>query len=346
MTHSTLLLICGVVACISTMVATPVVRGFAVRTGVLDQPLGYKAHERPTPLLGGIGIIAGLLAGVLCAFLLTVGFSTEKLLVLLSGLLVVTTAGVIDDTRGLSPQMKLLWQVSAAICAGLVLLALGFRISMYLQRLGTLPLAFITLVWIVVVTNALNLLDNMNGLCAGLGAVAASSLAVINLQSGELSVAFMAAALAGACVGFLPYNWPSARLFLGDAGSMAIGFALASLAVIGDYAPGSEIPVLAILARLLVLAIPLVDLVVVVIIRLRDRHPPWRGDRRHISHRLVRRGMRPAVAVATLWLAGAVCGIGGLLLHSVDSGEALLLLTLVVGALAAVFTVAGLRGLG
>ena len=135
-----------------------------------------------------------------------------------------------------------------------------------------------------------------------------------------------------ACLGFLPYNWPRARVFLGDTGSMFIGFLLAALSVMGVYTRGAHIPVLAVLTPVFVLAIPVLDAVLVVVLRVRDGQPPWVGDRRHISHRLVRRGMRPSTAVAALWAAGAACGFAALLLPTVGPTEAPLLLALLLCA--------------
>jgi UDP-GlcNAc:undecaprenyl-phosphate GlcNAc-1-phosphate transferase len=208
-----------------------------------------------------------------------------------------------------------------------------------------LPLVLLTALWVVGITNAMNMLDNMNGLCAGLGAIAAACLAIFNFRTGETAVALAAAALAGACGGFVPWNWPRARIFLGDAGSMLIGFALASLSVMGVYTRGAELPVLAVLAPLFVLALPILDLLVVAGIRWRAGRPPWSPDRAHVSHRLVARGMRPAAAVATLWIAALGCGLAALLLPTTGSAEAPLLLLLVAALLAAVFGAAGARGL-
>jgi len=262
-----------------------------------------------------------------------------------AGTTLILLAGLIDDIRGLNPRHKLAWQVAAASCAGLVLALLGVRLRLFLPW-PPMPIVLLTAVWVVGITNAVNFLDNMNGLCAGIGAIAAFALALINLASGSFTVAAAAAALCGACIGFLPFNWPHARLFLGDTGSMLIGFLLAALSVMGVYTRGSEIPLLAVFAPVLVLGIPVLDAFLVVLLRLRAGHPPWVGDRRHISHRLVRRGMRPATAVATLWAASAGCGFGGVLLPRVGPTQAPLLLALLACLLGLLTAVAGAEGLG
>lgn len=323
-------------------IATPIVARLARRFGLLDRPLGYKAHALPTPLLGGLGIAVATLSGATLVMPATA--SVAGLLALSLGALIIILAGLLDDLRGLLPRYKFIWQVAAAAAAGITLTLLGIRLRLFLHW-PALSIALLTALWVVAVTNAVNFLDNMNGLCAGLGTVSGATLALVNLRSGEPVVAVVSAALAGACLGFLPYNWPRARIFLGDTGSMLIGFLLAALSVMGVYTRGAEVPVLAVFSPLFVLAIPVVDLLLVTFLRLRSGHAPWKGDRRHISHRLVRRGMHPATAVAALWAAAAASGLGALLLPTVGAAEAPLLLMLIVLALGALLAAAGTRGL-
>ncbi len=342
--HHVDLLGAGLAAAVASLLATGLMAWVARRLGVLDQPAGYKAHAAATPLLGGLGVLAGIVAGVVPFLPGGSRAGMAGLAALALGALVIVGAGLLDDIRGLVPRHKFGFQVVATSLAGLCLALLGVHLSLFLPW-PPLPIILLTILWVVGITNALNFLDNMNGLCAGLGAVAAVSLAVINLRSGELTVAVVAAALGGACLGFLPYNWPRARIFLGDTGSMLIGFLLAALSVMGVYTRGAHIPVLAVFTPLFVLAVPVLDLVLVTVLRLRLGHPPWVGDRRHISHRLVRRGMHPATAVVTLWSAAAACGLAALLLPTVGSQEAPLLLALLFCALGALAAAAGTKGL-
>lgn len=327
-----------------TALLTPAVRAFARRVGALDRPGGYKAHPIATPLLGGVAVAAGT-AGA-CLWFLRDGLPEDVagLVAVGIGTIIILLVGLLDDVRGLSPQHKLVWQVTAAAAAGLVLALLGVRLSLFLEWPSP-PIILLTVFWVVAITNSVNFLDNMNGLCAGIGALAALALAAVNVRSESYTTATVSAALAGACLGFLPYNWPRARIFLGDTGSMLIGFLLSALSVLGVYTPGAEVPVLAVFTPLFVLAIPVLDLVLVTILRLRAGHPLWTGDRRHISHRLVRRGLHPATAVVTLWSAGAACGLAALLLSTVGPTQAPLLLMLLACALAALALAAGSEGL-
>ncbi len=335
----------GVVAGAVSFAVTPLVARIARRLGVLARPGGYRTHAVPTPQLGGLAIAAGTFGGAV--LFLQHGGKTglAGFLALGSGMLVIVIAGLLDDIRVLSPARKFLWQVSAAAAAGLCLALLGVRLNLFLHWPAP-PIILLTVLWVVTITNALNLLDNLDGLCTGLGAVAAFSLAITNLRSGELNVALVAVALGGACLGFLPYNWPRARVFLGDTGSMLIGFLLAALSVMGVYTRGAHVPVISVFTPLFVLAVPLLDLVLVIILRLRAGHRPWVGDRRHISHRLMQRGMHPAAVVVTLWAAGAACGLAALLLPTVGAAEAPLLAGLLACALGALAATAGTKGQG
>ena len=302
---------------------------FARSSGALDIPSGYKAHATPTPLLGGLSVAAG--------FAVAASLFAPRVLS-------ANAAGLYDDVVGLRPARKLGWQIGATILAGGLLAVLGVRLDLFLEW-PSLPQSMLTLVWIVGVTNALNLLDNMNGLCAGIGAIAAAALAVLNHGFGDTTVAVLAAALSGACVGYLPFNYPRAQSFLGDTGSMLIGFSLAALSVMGVYTNGARIPELAVLAPLVVLTLPIVDVVIVVLLRLRVGHRPWLGDRRHVSHRLVRRRFGPPRAVALVWAMAALCGAVAVALPSLSPMHSVLALAGLTAVLAGFFALAGWRGL-
>lgn len=338
------LLLVGAMAFALSLLLTPLARGFARRFGLVDRPRGYKAHGEATPLLGGLAVAVAFIAIAAWSTMTHAPGNMADVAAIAIGAAIIVAVGLVDDVRGMSAGNKLLWQGLAAGVAGLSLGLLGVRVDLFLNW-EPLPLALLTALWVVGVTNAMNMLDNMNGLCAGLGAIAAACLAIFNLRTGEVAVALAAIALSGACLGFLPWNWPRGKVFLGDTGSMLIGFALATLSVMGVYTRGAELPILAVLAPLFVLAIPLFDAAVVVVLRLSSGDRPWAPDRRHLSHRLVARGMRPTAAVATIWAAALGCGVAALLLPTTGATEAPLLLVLVGSLLVAVFAAAGSRGL-
>jgi UDP-GlcNAc:undecaprenyl-phosphate GlcNAc-1-phosphate transferase len=167
----------------------------------------------------------------------------------------------------------------------------------------------ITIFWILTVINAFNFMDNMNGLCAGLGAIGALLFAIIAAANGEYLVATIAFLMCGALIGFLPWNFPNARAFLGDAGSHLVGYLLAVMAILPHFYTRQNPRPLAVLSPLLVLAIPLIDLAQVVISRTLNRKPFWIGDTNHLSHRLVRAGLSRTHAVLLLWLIAVMIGI-------------------------------------
>jgi len=188
----------------------------------------------------------------------------------------------------------------------LLVAASGVRITLFVH--SALFSYAITVLWILTVTNALNFMDNMNGLCAGLGAIGAWCFAVIAATAGQYLVALIALVGAGALLGFLPHNFPQASAFLGDAGSHLVGYLLAVLSILPHFYSRKNPEVFAVFKPLLVLAVPLVDLVWVVIVRWRLGRPFYVGDNNHLSHRLVRRGWSRPGAVLFIWLLAAVTG--------------------------------------
>jgi UDP-GlcNAc:undecaprenyl-phosphate GlcNAc-1-phosphate transferase len=167
----------------------------------------------------------------------------------------------------------------------------------------------ITVLWLLTVINAFNFMDNMNGLCAGLGAIGALFFAIIAAANGEYLVATVAFLMCGALVGFLPYNFPEARAFLGDAGSHLVGYLLGVMAILPHFYTRQNPHAIAVLAPLLVLAVPLADLAQVVVLRTLHRKPFWLGDTNHLSHRLTRRGLSRTRAVLLLWLVAVMIGV-------------------------------------
>jgi UDP-GlcNAc:undecaprenyl-phosphate GlcNAc-1-phosphate transferase len=202
----------------------------------------------------------------------------------------------------LNPLKKFIGQL---LIAGLVAAA-GVRVTLFVAN----PIFSyaITVLWILTLINAFNFMDNMNGLCAGLGLIAALTFAALAALHGQYLVTTLGLMIAGALAGFLPHNFPRARSFLGDAGSHLVGYLLAVLAILPHFHTPQNPRPLAVLTPLLVLAVPLVDLVIVVIIRTARGQPFYVGDTNHLSHRLVRRGLSKTTAVLLIWLLATACG--------------------------------------
>jgi len=302
----------------TTLFTLPLWRRWCLRAGLVDDPGHRKIHHAPVPLAGGLAVLTGLAAplaaGVIAlksglvasqtTDLLSYGLSRRalELTAILFGALGMVTLGCWDDKHELRPVVKFAGQSFIA----LVVAAAGVRITLFVH---STPFSYaITVLWILTVTNAFNFMDNMNGLCAGLGTIAASCFAMIAAADGQYLVALISFVSAGALLGFLPYNYPKAAAFLGDSGSHLVGFLLAILAILPHFYSRRHRDVLAVFKPLLVLAVPLIDLVWVVILRWKSGRPFYQGDTNHLSHRLVRRGWSQPAAVLLIWLLAAFTG--------------------------------------
>ncbi|HUG65650.1 MAG TPA: NAD-binding protein [Gaiellaceae bacterium] len=293
---------------------------------LLRSPLGARLvavpseerwHEQPTPTFGGVGIFAGFVAGVLVALATGVIEWSSELGGILAGVTIVFVAGLVDDVRHLSPIAKLAAQVTAAV----VVLASGLHVEI----VGNDALAWsIGLLWLVGITNAFNLLDNMDGLAATLAVVACAYFAIDALTEHENeTVLALALALGLACAGFLPFNLRPRRgaaVFMGDSGSLVIGFGLASLALSASWTVAGT-TVATILLPLLVLAIPILDTTLVTIARLVERRPVTQGGRDHTSHRLVYYGLSETKAVLLLAIVASAIGATALAYNVLDNGR-------------------------
>ena len=279
-----------------------------LRAGVggrlVADPSGERWHTSSTPTFGGVGIFLGLVAGVGAAVAVGATDASSELLGILAGCAILFVAGFVDDVYTLKPIAKLIAQFTAAG----VVLASGLTVEIF----GNDVLATVLgLVWLVGITNAFNLLDNMDGLAASLAAVSCAvfALAALDQDAGELPLV-VALALGGACLGFLPFNLRpgrSARVFMGDSGSQVIGFGLASLALASSWTTAGA-TLTSIVLPLLVLAIPILDTTLVTVRRTLERRPVTQGGTDHSSHRLVYYGLSEQQAVAALTLLAALLG--------------------------------------
>jgi UDP-GlcNAc:undecaprenyl-phosphate GlcNAc-1-phosphate transferase len=311
------------------------VRGVARRIGFIDRPGGRKEHAAPVALGGGVAIFLALALPVVCGSLLArwaaiagspdwipafvhphLAGITDKLpllLTIIAGALVLHILGLIDDARPLGPWSKLAVEVGVAL-----VLAWGFKLRAG-EALGAVPATVLTVLWFVLIINAFNFLDNMDGLSAGVAAIAAAIFAGTAMIAGQIFVPTLAWVLVGALLGFLVFNFSPASLFMGDAGSMVIGYLLAVLTVLTTYYdPAQQTQPVGVFVPVIVLAVPLYDVISVVVHRLRAGDSPFSGDRRHFSHRLLRRGMSTRAAVLTIYLATAATGLPAMLLPHAD----------------------------
>ena len=323
---------------------TPFFRRLSFALKFLDEPdKERKFHTEPMPLLGGFAVFGAFLLNALINYPVTVWLSRRlelgdigggwpKLLVLLAGGAAMVALGAMDDKRDLKPTPKLIGQVAIA---ALVWLA-GIRVTLFIpSQIASFAL---TVLWIVAVTNALNYLDNMDGLCSGVGMVCALLFAFIAGVQGQHFVCLLALALAGALLGFLPHNFKPATIFLGDSGSHFVGFMLAVLPVMTTFYHGETTPThLPVLIPLLVLAVPLFDMGLVSWMRWRRGQGVAVGDTTHISHRLVKLGLPESWAVTLIYLITLTLGLGATVLLWAELPAALLVFLQAAGILA-IFT--------
>ena len=294
---------------LSTLLRSPSLGGRLVAV-----PSGARWHDRTTPLFGGVGIAVGLLTGVVLAVATGVIDATWLLAGILAGCGLVFLAGLLDDVRHLSPIAKLVAQLGAAA----IVIAAGLRVELVSNDVLGVAIA---LVWLVGITNAFNLLDNMDGLAATLATVACIYFAVdaSTVHENDL-VLVLALSLAFACLGFLPFNLrpgDRARVFMGDSGSQLLGFLLAVLGLAASWTTAGT-TVATMLLPLLVLAIPILDTTLVTVRRLAERRPVTQGGKDHTSHRLVYYGLSETRAVGLLALIGVALGATGVAYNVLD----------------------------
>lgn len=306
----------GVVLAVSlavSLVLTPVALALALRLGLFDHPGPAKAHSQAVPYLGGAAIVASFTVVVLAATLLRPPPSGLLQLAGFLGLGVLLAAvGLVDDLRGgLSPWLRL----SVEGAAGVAVWSMGY--SAHLPGLPSALDAAVTVMWVAGVTNAFNLLDNMDGLSAGVTVVASLSIFTIAGLQHRYLVAALAVALAGCAAGFLRHNFQPARIYMGDAGSLFLGFMVAVLLLKLRTDAPTRVEVAVILA---VPAVALFDTTLVMASRLRHKRSPFRGGQDHTSHRLVYLGMSVRQAVITTYVAGTL--LGGVAVAMVELGPA------------------------
>lgn len=306
-----------------SLLLTPLALGFATRRGFFDSPGGHKSHDAPIPYLGGVAMLGAFSAAVLTAALLRPPPSGLAELATILGVAVgLAIIGLIDDIRGLGVAVRFGSQSLAALALWLA----GTQVT--LTGVTAIDLT-ITVVWVVGITNALNLLDNMDGLSAGIATIAALWFGVIGAVNGQILVASLSFALAGCAAGFLHLNRPPARIYMGDGGSLFLGVILATLGIRLRL----EAPInVAALVPILVLTVPVIDTLLVSVSRVRHGLNPLQGGRDHISHRLVKVGMPVKAAVALICAAGLAHGWMALVVSRLDALTAWLAVGLVAAA--------------
>ncbi len=328
-------------------IVLPLMERRALKTGPVDRPGGRKNHDRPTPLTGGIAVLVAVAVPVVVGLVIALRGAAigdvlpaeitihlpgirqraPQLLAVMLGSAAMMVLGYLDDRRGLSPWLRL--AVQAACAAGLVMA--GLRATLYIE--SSAVQVGLTILFVVFTTNAVNFIDNMNGLMAGVVLIGSLHLLGLAIATGQLFMAAILICLAGGLCAFLPRNFPKARVFIGDSGSMALGFLLAALTLAFTFEEGAP-SARPFLLPLAVLAVPMLDGIVAICSRLLRGVHPFTAGHDHLSHRLVRSGFTPTRAVLALWALQLVAGLPVAILGGVPGD-----------VLAAVWGTAGIAGI-
>ena len=351
-----------------SVIAVALVKRSAASLGLLDKPGARKVHSTPVPLGGGLGIWFGVVGtfslGTAGLYLLLnnqwlaetwlpsefwemlpgLASKTREIWVLLGGGTVLVVLGLLDDRFSLSWKLRL--SVEFAV-AGFVVYWQNLHLTAYIDVPWLTSL--LSVLWIVMLINSFNMLDNMDALSAGVAAIICMMMSLMLLITPDSSlgqpqwfIAAMLMILTGALLGFLRHNWPPASIFMGDAGSYFVGYWIAIASLLSTYTGSKGGTPHAVLAPICLLAIPLYDMLSVIWIRIREGRSPFQADKRHFSHRLVDLGMTKKQAVVTIYLATITCSLGALLLPRTDVWGALIVVSIVLCMLALVGVLEGL----
>lgn len=300
-----------IIALLASWVLTPYVKKLAFRIGALDKPDGRKVHHGIMPRLGGLAIYLAFVIAVLATM-----HMTRDIFALLLGGTVIVIVGILDDKYQLPAKVKLLGQIAAAF----VLVLFDIKIEwlnnpwggyFYLEYFSV-PL---TVFWIVSFTNVVNLMDGLDGLAAGVSGIASVTVILVALQQGFYPVAVITAALAGGIIGFIRYNFNPASIFMGDTGSMFIGYMLAAISIFGAVKSAATI---ALLVPAVALGLPIMDTAFAIVRRYTNGRPIFQPDKGHLHHRLLAMGLSQRQAVLLMYVISAVLGIAAILLTEVD----------------------------
>lgn len=327
------------IALILSLLFIPIIRRVSLRLGRVAQPRPDRWHRQPTPTLGGVGVFSAFMVTLLASRLLPDGGHIGSDWAFLSGAVIVFLLGLYDEFRPVPPSAKLVGQILAA---ALVIL-LGYTSAFFTPKIpntliAQIPNILLTFVWLVGITNAINLLDNMDGLAGGIAFITAGVLSYFFWRTGDNSLLVVSLALAGSVLGFLVFNFPPARIFMGDSGSLFLGFTLATLAIVHQKQQASD--VLAVLGvPTLLFLLPILDTALVTFTRLLRGQSPMQGGRDHTSHRLIAFGLSERQALFILYGAALLSAVMAAVIESMNYWLSLALVPflLVVMALLAAY---------
>ena len=313
-----------ILAAVVSFATTPLVKSLSVKVGAVDVPKDdRRMHDHPIPRMGGLAIFLGFIFSIV--LLLPLDPPKQGMLL---GSVIIVILGIFDDIYALGAKLKFVVQIVAALVAVLsgnqirVLSNPNIFSDSPVWQLGWLAIP-ITVIWIVALTNAVNLIDGLDGLSCGVSTISSMTMLVIALLVSEGDVAMMMAALAGACIGFLPYNLNPAKIFMGDTGATFLGYILATVSVQGMF----KLPtIISFVVPFLVLGLPIFDMTFAVIRRVSKGQSPMSPDRSHVHHRLIDMGFNQKQAVGILYVVSAILGLSAVVLTASNALKAMVFL--------------------
>lgn len=302
-----------IMAFLITNLMTPISKKIAEKVGAVAEPKDIGVHTKTMPLAGGLAIVVGFLVTASLIAPGMDGFNLIEFYGLVVGSLLITSLGFLDDIYQLSPKIRIFFQVLAAliiVMSGVSIHVISWPWAQYgVINLGTWG-KILSVLWIVGLTNAVNLIDGLDGLATGISIIASISIMVISFIFGSPVVVVMAAILAGACLGFLPYNFNPAKIFMGDTGSTFLGFVLAVISIQGLT---KSYTVVTLVVAIIIFGLPIFDTAFAIIRRLAKRQSIAQGDRGHLHHRLVDKGISHKKVVLTMYIISGGFGVAGIL---------------------------------
>lgn len=327
MNHNWLLYIAAFASAFAiTLVTTPLAKKISIKAGAIDYPKDRGVHKKPMPRMGGIAIVLGFMVTVLVLYRFEAAMDVKQFSGFIVGASIIVVLGVMDDIKNLSAKLKF----SIQIVAALIVIFSGTRINVVLWPVTAYLQAFsipITLIWIVGVTNAVNLIDGLDGLAAGVSSIAALCLMVLCFITGTSTAVMLTAALAGACMGFLPRNFNPAEIFMGDSGSTFLGFVLGVSSILGVF---KGYAILALVVSMLCLGLPVFDTIFAMLRRIAKNKPIMEADRGHLHHRLIDRGFTQKQAVLILYGISLLCGLLAIFISFKDSRTIVVVILMVI----------------
>lgn len=315
------LVLCFSLAFLITLISTPFVKKLAQKIGAIDVPKdSRRMHKKPIPRLGGLAIFYGFLISILCFYPID-----RQFVGIIIGTLIIVGVGIVDDVKQLPARVKLLAQLIAAVVVVMHNIRIvAISVPSFMVEGGILPLGIlsipVTIIWIIAVTNAVNLIDGLDGLAVGVSSIATFSLFFIAILAGEPKVALLTAAVAGACIGFMPYNFNPAKIFMGDTGALFLGFILSVVCIQGLF---KGYVITSFVVPFLILGLPIFDTLFAILRRVKNKKPIMSPDRGHLHHKLVDMGFSQKQAVAILYVISSLLGITGVVVVEEGAAQAI-----------------------